>query len=268
MKNSTKLFLVLVGLALIGLGFINWYYLKQKNVEPAAETVFAPPTAPASQVDKNKPAAHYPITPAGTDQAPADALPSLAVSDTAMRNALANLINEKAFLQYFYPNEIIRRLVVSIDNLPRENVSAQLLPLKPVTGQFLVKEADNTINLDAANYQRYTPYVELIQNLDTKKLVAVYKYFYPLFQQQYQELGYPEGYFNDRLIVVMDYMLNLTQADGPLPLVQKHVLYQYADPEKESMSAGAKLFTRMGHENALKVKDKLREIRTELIKQK
>ena len=258
----------MVGLALIGLGFINWYYLNQKNTEAIPETVYAPPTAPAPLADKNKPPAHYPVPQTGNDQSPAEALPSLAVSDTAMRNAMAKLINEKTILQYFYPNEIIRRLVVSIDNLPRESVSAQLLPLKPVGGQFLVKETDNTINLDAANYQRYTPYVDLIQNLDTKKMVAVYQYFYPLFQQQYQELGYPEGYFNDRFIVVMDYMINLADVSGPLPLVQKHVLYQYADPDKESMSAGAKLLTRMGHENALKIRDKLREIRTELTRQK
>jgi hypothetical protein len=42
------------------------------------------------------------------------------------------------------------------------------------------------------------------------------------------------------------------------------VLYQFADPELEGLSAGQKIMLRMGAENAAKVKAKLREIRREL----
>jgi hypothetical protein len=42
------------------------------------------------------------------------------------------------------------------------------------------------------------------------------------------------------------------------------VLYQYADPELESRSAGQKIMMRMGGENEAKVKAKLKEIRSEL----
>jgi len=264
MKSSTKFILVFLGLVLIGAGLANWYFTKPQTPAAAPEEISQPQTPPPAPA--KKPDTHYPINPVTDAQTPAESLPSLAVSDTAMRNALANLIDEKTINQFFFPNEIIRRLVVSIDNLPRENVSAHLLPLKPAGGQFLVKGNDKTIYLDEANYSRYTPYVLLIQNLDSKKLVAMYKYFYPLFQQQYQELGYPDGYFNDRLIAVIDYMINFTERTGPIQLMQQHVLYQYFDPELESMSAGGKLLTRIGHDNTLKIKDKLREIRSELVK--
>jgi len=38
------------------------------------------------------------------------------------------------------------------------------------------------------------------QLVDAKKLVSVYVHLYPLFQQAYVGLGYPDGYFNDRLV--------------------------------------------------------------------
>jgi hypothetical protein len=36
--------------------------------------------------------------------------------------------------------------------------------------------------------------------VDTRKAVALYVDLYPLFQGAYAELGYPNRYFNDRLI--------------------------------------------------------------------
>jgi Protein of unknown function (DUF3014) len=261
MKNSTKAIMVLIGVVLIAVGLGNWYFNRQQATDATHEEMIQPPApkpAPAA------PPSHFPVTP--TADSKAEPLPALLVSDTAMRNAITNLIGEKAFLQFFFPGEIIKRIVVSTDNLPRENVSAQLLPLKPVGGQFAVKDDGKVIYLDEANFNRYESYVDFIQHLDTPKLVALYQYFYPLFQQQYQQLGYPDGYFNDRLIAVIDYMIKAPEVTAPVQLVQKHVQYQFADPEQEKMSAGQKLFARIGHDNTLKIKDKLRELRAELTK--
>jgi hypothetical protein len=261
MQNSTKALLVMIGVALIAVGLGNWYLMRQKSAEASHEEITQPQ---APQPTPVKPPDHFPVTPTSNNNA--DPLPALAVSDTAMRNALSKLIGEKTFLQYFYPGEIIKRLVVSIDNLPRENVSVQMMPIKPVGGQFWVKENGQTVYLDESNFKRYTPYVEFIQQLDTPKLVGMYRYFYPLFQEAYQGLGYPNGYFNDRLIAVIDYMINSPEVTEPVQLVQKHVQYQFADPDQEKMSAGQKLLVRIGHDNARKLKEKLREIRVELTK--
>jgi len=95
-------------------------------------------------------------------------------------------------------------------------------------------------------------------------MVAVYRRFYPLFQQAYVELGYPKGYFNDRLVEVVDHLLAAPEIDGSIALVQPRVLYQFADPELEARSAGHKILLRMGPENAAQVKAKLRAIRSEL----
>ena len=97
-----------------------------------------------------------------------------------------------------------------------------------------------------------------------KNLVSAYVHFYPLIQQDYRDLGYPNGYFNDRLIEAIDDLLAAPELTDPLQVVQPKVLYQYADPELEARSAGQKIMIRMGNENAAKVKAKLQEIRREL----
>ncbi len=93
------------------------------------------------------------------------------------------------------------------------------------------------------------------------QLVAVYRHFYPLFQQAYVELGYPQGYFNDRLVAAIDDLLATPEPAEPPRLVQQKVIYQFADSDLEGRSAGQKIMLRIGTENARTVKAKLREIR-------
>jgi Protein of unknown function (DUF3014) len=89
----------------------------------------------------------------------------------------------------------------------------------------------------------------------------VYIRFYPLFQQSYQNLGYPTGYFNDRLVEVIDAMLATPEPTGPIQLERPNVMYTFADPALEARPAGQKLLIRMGPQNARVIKAKLTELR-------
>ena len=106
-----------------------------------------------------------------------------------------------------------------------------------------------------------------MKNADAKQVAAVYRRFYPLFQQAYVELGYPEGYFNNRLVAVIDHLLETPEVQGPIKLVQPGVFYQFADPALEDRSSGQKLLIRMGSDHAAAIKMKLRELRREVAKQ-
>jgi Protein of unknown function (DUF3014) len=82
-----------------------------------------------------------------------------------------------------------------------------------------------------------------------------------LFQEAYQNLCYPSGYFNDRLVQVIDVLLATPQPSGPIELVQPNVMYTFADPALEARPAGQKLLIRMGPDNAAAIKSKLMELR-------
>jgi hypothetical protein len=103
--------------------------------------------------------------------------------------------------------------------------------------------------------------VAAVSQLDAKQLGALYIHYYPLFQESYQNLGYPNGYFNDRLVEVIDNLLATPEPKGPIELVRPNVMYTYADPALEGRTAGQKLLIRMGAENAKAIKAKLTELR-------
>jgi hypothetical protein len=115
---------------------------------------------------------------------------------------------------------------------------------------------------------RYIPYnagakamVGLLSGADLVELADVYRRFYPLFQSAYVDLGYPDGYFNDRLVEVIDHLLETPEISDPVSLTRPHVLYEFADPELEGLSSGQKLLLRMGAEHRSRVKQALREFR-------
>lgn len=257
MRNSIWPWLLAVLVA--GVGGIAWYLYRQQQ----QETLPPPPRSSAPAAPAAAPQTHYPIEET-TPAAPAKPLPALDDSDTSAQEALDGLIGRQTLADLFQLKNLIRRFVATVDSLPREKVSGRLSAFKPVPGQFLTAGQGAELGLSPANYSRYTPYVRLAQAVDSKQLVTLYAHLYPLFQQAYADLGYPDGYFNDRLVQVIDNLLAAPAPAGTVRLQQPNVLFQYADPELESLSAGQKMLVRMGPDNAATVKNKLRQIRVEV----
>ena len=261
------LFVLVVGAAL---------YFREASVrreptpaQPAAQRAEAPPQntgAPQPPPDSSLREVRHPLPqvaqPAGAESKP---LPPLAASDEAMREALTGPLGERPVGDLVISKDIARRIVATVDNLPRQKASTQLMPLKAPARQLAINRKGERLTLSPANYARYAPYVKLAQAVDMKRLVALYVRFYPLFQQAYEELGYPKKYFNDRAVEAIDDLLAAPDVDGPVALVQPKVVYEFADPDLEELSAGQKLLIRIGPQNAAAIKAKLRELRGELV---
>jgi hypothetical protein len=230
---------------------LSWWFSRS---ETGGTPVTAAAPAPAST-----PAVQNPV-PAEAAKTP-EALPSLDASDAPLHAALATLSEAQVLDAVLRPEMLVRHIVVTVDNLPRKRVAVELRPVRPVPGHFSVTGDEQASTLDPANYARYTPYVKLVQQTDLQQFATLYFHFYPLFQQAYQNLGYPNGYFNDRLVAAIDDLLAAPDLQGPIPLVRPNVMYLYADPKLEDLSAGQKALLRMGPDNAAIVKAKLRELR-------
>ncbi len=235
------------------------FYLWRQNSAPVLQSLNPVETPPPPVAQAEAPA-HYPVP----DNESAQPLPELSESDPAVRDALFDFLGSEWVSKYFRLQEIVRNIVVTVDNLPRKTAAMRLFPVKPVGGAFITTMIEGGPVIAPDNAKRYEPYVRIAEMVDAKKLVDAYVHLYPLFQRAYQDLGYPNGYFNDRLIAVIDHLLASPEVYGPIALVQPHVQYRFADPELEAASAGNKIMLRLGVDNAKKVKTKLREIRREL----
>ena len=232
---------------------------QSRTLPPAPQAVSEPPAALPAPQAKAEPEIRYPL------EVEAQPLPELDQSDDAARARIAELVGEPSLVELLNLQTFVRRVVATVDNLPRKKLAPRLMPVKPAAGRLVTASEDETLVLSEKNYARYATYVRLLDAVDTGKLVTFYTGFYPLFQKAYEDLGYPGAYFNDRLVEVIDDLLAAPQVAGPIRLVRPKIYYLFADPGLEALSAGQKILIRIGPENAAKTKAKLHEIRSALV---
>lgn len=243
---------------LLAVGGIGLYFLRGDAPEPEpvaavpAPVVETPPAPPPAIVEP-------PALPERTLP-----LPPLDESDVDLLGGLTELFGQEAIARHLVAERIVRNIVVTIDNVPRQQMALEQRPIAPTPGDFRTAGDEDAIVLSPENYARYEPFVALVANIDAKTLVSFYRGLEPLFQQAYEELGHPDASFDTRLTEVIEHLLQTPTPRGEIALVQPGVLYRYADERLEKLSAGQKLLIRMGVDNATVVKGKLREIQAEL----
>jgi hypothetical protein len=238
--------------AAIAIGVYYRYY-SPVPAAPAPRPSAAPPAAAPPA-----PAIQHPIPSTAEQQTP---LPPLDQSDPVVRDSLTGLLGKPAVAKFLVPHEVIRDFVVTVDNLPRKKVAAELRPLQPTGGDTAVDSQAGQTTLSEQNYARYAPLMQVVSSVDPKALATIYFRLYPLFQQAYENLGYPGKYFNDRLVLAIDSMLATPDVPGPIYLARPKVFYQFSDPKLEALPAGQKLLIRMGPQNASIIKQKLQQFR-------
>ncbi|MBV9696275.1 MAG: DUF3014 domain-containing protein [Gammaproteobacteria bacterium] len=241
----------IVAAAAIALGI--WYWSGLHAPPPAPP----PPAAAPAPTAATEPGIQHPL--AGAEEGAA--LPALNDSDPVLHDSLAGVFGRESVAQFLVPQNIVRHIVATVDNLPRRKLAVDLRPLKPVAGQTVTAAQGDVVTLSPGNYERYAPLARMLEHSDVHALVLVYRRLYPLFQQSYEDLGYPGKYFNDRVVEVIDHLLQTPEPAAPPALTRPRVFYEFADADLESRSAGQKLLLRMGPANEKLVKAKLRELR-------
>jgi hypothetical protein len=260
-KNVMVAVGVVVLLALAAGGYFYWQHGQAKPVP-------APVPAPAKPVPPPPPPPPPPPKPVEQviEAPPAPPpLPKLSESDSYVLDAISGLVKNKTLMKLFRTDRIIHNIVATVDNLPRKRAPYSVMPVKRVHGLFMTEGPEDNLTISPKNASRYRAYVRVAEVVDARDLVGLYVRLYPLFQQAYEELGYPHKYFNDRLVFVIDHLLDAPEPKEPIKLVQPHVLYQFADPDLEDRSAGQKILVRIGSRNEVIMKKKLRAIKQELL---
>lgn len=245
--------------------------------QPPGDQAGEQPAPPAEAPD---PAAQLPAEGAARHRIDAIAgpetdLPALAQADGRVREALADLLGTRAVAEFLQLDGFVRRVVATVDNLPREHAAPALWPVQPAHGRIALAGEGELRTLAAGNSARYAAFVRFVESVDAAAAARAYARLYPLFQQAYEELGYPGRYFNDRLVAVIDHLLltpepqspvaiRVVEVRGEIPAERPWVRYEYADARLQALSAGQKLLVRVGPENAQRLKAALRAWRAQV----
>jgi hypothetical protein len=292
-RPSSSLPTIVIALAVLAVvAYVGWRYfiVDQRPMPSDASAVVAPVEplqsgvpAPLAPVTSEAPAIENPIEvvapeTTATVAGPAAALPGLGDSDPLVTEKLTELLGRKDVLTFLQLDGFARRVVATVDNLARSHAPPKVWPVNPTPQRFTVQRGgDGVETIAPANSQRYAPLVQMIESVDTARAVGIYRSLYPLFQQAYEELGFPGKYFNDRLVQVLDHLIatpvppgplavTLVEVKGEVPSLRPWVRYEYANPAYESLSAGQKILLRVGPDNQRKLQAKMKDIRQKVAK--
>ncbi|MGZ3789877.1 MAG: DUF3014 domain-containing protein [Bacteriovorax sp.] len=269
MKNDKIVtpFLVSI-LASIIVGFFSWTKLHRDthpvpathSVTPAATKIIPFPATPP----KKTPEIKYPIdsslkgiSDADIDKEP---IPKVEDSDLKIQNWANRFFGKLDIKNIFIFKNFIDRFVVFIVNASGKIIPMNMSPMTIPSEKFVAKHSGEDFELSEENYKRYRPYVELAKAADLKKVVAFYRRMYPLFQSSYREQG-EEGYFNDRLVGVIDVALATPEINKPIKLFYSNSQYEFVDSKLESLMAIQKILIRMGPDNLKTIKSRFKELR-------
>ena len=260
-------------------GFAWWHWFRPPVVPvDATPSAASAPDQPAAEVTPPAPEqAVGPQNPIDALAPPEAALPRLNDADARVTTALGELLGGAKSLSFLQLDGFVRRVVATVDNLVRPQAAARMWPVQPAPGRFTVAGGAGgaPATIDPANAARYGTFVAFAEAVNVERAAALYARLYPLFQEAYEELGYPGRYFNDRLIAVLDHLLQAPEPEGPVAVTLVEVKgeyatprpwtrYEFVDPELESLSSGQKMLVRMGVANERRLKAQLAAFRARI----
>ena len=246
-RESTQFYIPIL-LAIAGAAVLIYYYLEINQPVPSVEDSTSPAVVESAAKKQKMPLHPFPriASPEGLGGQLVP-LPSLDQSDQYLKLALTDVLGSQIVTDMLAETDLIARIVATVDNLSRDHVAERIRPFDRLDSSF--------------DYRRYDLLVDIVTNADLKELTKIYGRFYPLFQKAYIDLGYPNAYFNDRMVTVIDHLLATPEVQDPIRLVRSHVLYEFADMDLESLSSGQKLLIRLGNEHATRIKATLSKLR-------
>jgi hypothetical protein len=262
MKTTTAIAMgAMLGAVAVGAG-VWWGNRVNVAQAPPVPTAAAPAAPAIIAPEASAPAIEHPV-------------PTLdSLGDAASHTFAADfgeLLRRDPIGSLLRSDDFDHRFVATIDNLGRSAAPPSLWPVQPVKGQFQAASAPDGATLAPDNAARYLPFVLALERVDLHEAIRMYVWHYQDLQRQYEALGFPGHYFNDRFVQVLDQLLatpepstpprvHLPQFQGTAP-TRPWVLYEFDDPDLRSLSSGQRILIRMGLANERRVKHRLRELR-------
>lgn len=258
---------LIIGLAVVAVliaGFLIYVFTSETE-EPVTTEQVEVPRQPEPEPEPEPAPEPEPEPEPAEPEEPDLILPRLENSDPVIREGVNEVTTHEAIDKWLDREELARKFVVVTDGLaggklPREQFE-DLAPKEPFKAN---KVSDKVFVMDESSYHRFDTITEVIISLDADRAAEFYEMLRPLFQEAYNELGYPEGSFDDVVFRAIGRLLETPVITEPVYLIQPGVMYEYQDEKLESLSPAQKQLIRMGPKNTRAIQAKLSEVAREL----
>jgi len=186
-------------------------------------------------------------------------LPDLDKSDSLVRQIAPSAASHPRFVSWLAPDQIIRTFTLLVDNMSRGDLVRKHLKQFEPKQAFKAREiADGVYLTDQASFHRFDRFVEVFDSLNPRIAAALYLKLQPLFQEAYEELGYPGQDFNQVLFAAADVLLDAPVVNRTLKFERPSVMFKFADKKLENLNDVQKQMIRMGPKNTKRIQAKTR----------
>lgn len=198
---------------------------------------------------------------AGGAQVPTEfgPVPELNASDDFVRALVRQLSSHPALVTWLASGELVRSATVVVDKVAIGSSPARELRVMGPSQPFVATGSGASLRIDPASYARYDTFANVIDSIDTEGAARAFRRLRPLFQRAFDELGYTNLTFDDRLALALGRLMDTPVPEGDVALRATSVTFQYADPDLEALSPAQKHLLRMGPRNMRLVQHKIRE---------
>lgn len=190
------------------------------------------------------------------------------VSDTAIASALVAISKSELITDLLVSDALLQRFVVTVTNLASDEMAPNHRLVKPPEQSFRVYQQANRYWIDPASYKRYTPYINVLEQMDNEQLLDLFNRYKPELKEVYEEISSSRQAFETTLINAINTLLNTPEVPMPVEVYTDSVAFKYKDEQLEELSAPQKQLLRTGPDNMRRIKAKLRELKTLIENQK
>src|SRR3569832_1212625 len=147
--------------ALLGWTVVAFYWSHQGTAGMASPT--GPADTPSAASVLLQPSKHYPVSAAAVAVREGNlfvlvALSSLADSDPSVSKAISEQVVGTPLRDLFRLQDIVRNIVVTIDNLPRDAIAIRQLPLAPAEGMLMTTGTGTSLAICVLFAARYASF--------------------------------------------------------------------------------------------------------------
>ena len=168
-------------------------------------------------------------------------LPNLDASDQFIRDRLVLLSEKRDLAVWLTTDDILRRSASYLDGLARGVILSNIFPLSSPEGEFSTHRDEQTIWLNAGNYERYDNTVSVISSLDMDLAAQIFHLTRPLLEGAFSELGYRPRQMDGIILTALDQIMSTPVIFEPIQLSRDSVNFKFFDSKLESLTPLQKL---------------------------
>lgn len=185
-------------------------------------------------------------------------------SDASVKSALIAVAKSPTFGRLLVNDSLIQKFVINVNSLADQKLANKNNLVVAPNETFQTYQQADRIWIDKASFSRYTPYVEALETLETEELLSVYDTYKDSIVEKFAEISRPGANFDKTLLTAINELLDTPQVPMPIEVFSDSVMYKFKDQRLESLSDPQKQLLRTGPENMRRIKEILRDLKSEL----